>query len=1012
MAEVLQSAICHHTSDMNRTFAFLAGLVLCALAVAALAADDQPVPPEEAAAKFTLPPGFKATLFAGEPDVVQPIAFTFDDRGRLWVVECHTYPDWDSDRTDRVLILEDTNGDGRHDKRTVFWDEGKNLTGIEYGFGGIWLTAVPNLIFIPDANGDDRPDGPPEVKLDGWDLNAKHNVVNGLAWGPDGWLWGLNGILSNSLVGKPGTPDDKRTPINCGVWRYHPVSGKFDVVAHGTTNPWGLDFDEYGEAFITNCVIKHAFHVIPGAHFERMFGQDLNPRTYRLMPSIADHIHWGGGHWTESRGGHGEHDAPGGGHAHSGCMIYLGDNWPEQYRGRLYTCNIHGSRVNQDRLDPKGSSYVARHEPDFMLANDPWFRGLAIKYGPDGGVYVTDWSDSGECHDYDHADRTNGRIYKITYGEVKPFRENLRDRSDLELVANHAAKNAWRFAHARRILQERAAAGTLERDTIEKTRQQVWHASDAVETLRLVWFLSAMDGLDDRTRRAAMSIEVKRRERREDAAPLRDGGRVAAAVIRLEADRTDTPNSLLRDFGTFLDAPSPHVKGALAWLAMKRPETASIVLTRLSNRGDRDSDTDSEELAYLLWYSIERNFDQFRERFSDDIRRIPYSLTRRCFARRMAEPDEADLGRNLEALCDAIARNGTRPQLQADVAFGMFEALDGRRDVKPPRSWRVAYLVLTTDKNPQVREVGLKLALIFGDQEAIDDMLRMVADKKKPLEGRSMAVTALSQGKIPELKPRLIAALDDEPLRPTAIRHLPAFADPETPALLLGKYAAFDLESRREAIGALTSRPDWAKALLDAVEQNQIAKSDFTAYHLQQLALLGDEKTLQRTEKLFGSVRPTKEDRAEQIALWKEKLSAEAMLQADVASGKRVFERTCANCHKLFDAGGSIGPELTGAQRNNLDYVLTNVIDPSAVVPRDYQMQVLELADGRVVVGIVKEETDAVVSLQTSTALLKIAKSDIEDRTATSQSMMPEGLIQPLSFEEVRDLVAFLAADK
>ncbi|HZN36356.1 MAG TPA: PVC-type heme-binding CxxCH protein, partial [Pirellulaceae bacterium] len=201
-------------------------------------AQDRALSPDEAVASWKLPPGFQATLFAAEPEITQPMAFTFDDRGRVWVVECKSYPTWREDGTgnDRVTILEDTNGDGRHDKRTVFFDKGANLSGIEWGFGGVWLTAVPNLIFIPDRDGDDRPDAGPRVLLDGWDLKARHNVVGNLAWGPDGWLYGCNGILSNSLLGKPGTPPDRRTPMNCGVWRYHPLRHEFEAYAHGTTN--------------------------------------------------------------------------------------------------------------------------------------------------------------------------------------------------------------------------------------------------------------------------------------------------------------------------------------------------------------------------------------------------------------------------------------------------------------------------------------------------------------------------------------------------------------------------------------------------------------------------------------------------------------------------------------------------------------------------------------------------------------------------------------------------------
>src|SRR5262249_23117225 len=186
-------------------------------------AQDKPLPPNEAPPRMTLPPGFQATLFAGEPDLVQLIAFTFDDRGRLWVAECHSYPQWIRDGKpgrDRILIFEDTDGDGRFDKRTVFHDQIANISGIEVGFGGVWVCATPNLLFIPDRDGDDRPDGPPEIVLDGWSLDAIHNVFNGLTWGPDGWLYGCNGITATSKVGKPGTPEAQRTLFNCGVWRY------------------------------------------------------------------------------------------------------------------------------------------------------------------------------------------------------------------------------------------------------------------------------------------------------------------------------------------------------------------------------------------------------------------------------------------------------------------------------------------------------------------------------------------------------------------------------------------------------------------------------------------------------------------------------------------------------------------------------------------------------------------------------------------------------------------------
>jgi hypothetical protein len=274
--------------------------------------------------------------------------------------------------------------------------------------------------------------------------------------------------------------------MDCGVWRIHPVSKKFEVVMHGTTNPWGLDFDENGQFFITNCVIKHLFHAIPGAQYERMYGQDLNPHVYQLMTSCADYLHWGGGDWQSSRGGEGIHDGPGGGHAHAGCMIYQGDNWPQEYRGKLFTCNLHGKRVNADTLNSSGSGYKSARAPDFLKVADPWFRGLELKCGPDGGVYMTDWSDIGECHDYQDIHRDNGRIYKITYGQPKQVAVNLAKLTNDELLALEQHPNAWQAGHARRLLQERAIMGELPEGFAEKLQGEFEHATARPHRLRLL----------------------------------------------------------------------------------------------------------------------------------------------------------------------------------------------------------------------------------------------------------------------------------------------------------------------------------------------------------------------------------------------------------------------------------------------------------------------------------------------------------------------------------------------
>ena len=224
-------------------------------AVNTQAEGEHPPSPLAAAAKISVPNEFKVTLFAGEPYVHQPIAFDIDDRGRLWVVECYTYEgNYDLDLHDRILIFEDTNGDGAFNSRKVFWDEGQRLTGITLGFGGVWVTSAPHLLFIADHDQDDKPDSPAKILLDGFSTRARHNMVNGLRWGPDGWLYGRHGITDTSTVGTPDTPSGKRTRLNCSIWRYHPTLKQFEIVTHGTTNPWGLDYNDYGQWFFTNNV--------------------------------------------------------------------------------------------------------------------------------------------------------------------------------------------------------------------------------------------------------------------------------------------------------------------------------------------------------------------------------------------------------------------------------------------------------------------------------------------------------------------------------------------------------------------------------------------------------------------------------------------------------------------------------------------------------------------------------------------------------------------------------------
>jgi len=574
-----------------------------------------PLTAAEAVKLITVPDGFRVTLFAGEPDVAQPISMAFDERGRLWVAECYSYESsggpWKSAVRDRILIFEDTDGDGRFDKRKVFWDGAQNLTSVLPGLGGVWICSTPNVMFIPDKDRDDVPDGDPVVVLDGWnDGKIGHCVVNGLQWGPDGWLYGNQGIQGESKVGKPGAPDSERVLFNGGIWRYHPVKKIFDVVCEGTTNPWGLDWDDHGQAFFTNCVIGHLWHVIPGAHYDRMYGKDYTPNTYGLIKSCSDHLHFAGKDWTKSRSG-AEHDVIGGGHAHAGAMIYLGDNWPAAYRGAMFMVNIHGRRVNSDLLERRGSGYVGRHGPDFLRSADPWFRSLNLKYGPDGGVFINDWADVGECHDTKSVHRTSGRLYKVVYGTPKPVEPfDLAKKTDLELVALQLHANEWWVRQSRRLLQERAIAGRDLAEARAALSKILAENPDATRKLRALWALHVTGGAD--------------------LVPLLDheNEHVRAWAVRLLADeRKPLPEKVATDA-------SPLVRLFVASALQKTDPAARW--TFVEKLAQRAEDAEDPLLPLMLWYATEPLVRTDLARASKLAGETKIPLLRTSIARRIA----------------------------------------------------------------------------------------------------------------------------------------------------------------------------------------------------------------------------------------------------------------------------------------------------------------------------------------------------------------------------------------
>lgn len=956
--------------------------------------------PEAAAKAMTLPAGFRSTLFAGEPDVHQPVAFTIDERGRLWVVENYSYPDWSPYGHDRILILEDTDGDGHFDKSTVFYDQLNFATGIAVGHGGVWVGSAPYLLFIPDKNHDDVPDGPPQVVLDGWGHDDLHETLNSFVWGPDGWLYGNNGIYSPGNVGKPGATDADRIPLNACIWRYHPTKKIFEVFANGMSNQWGLDFNDVGDSFVTACVISHLWHVVQGGYFKRQSGQAYYPYVYADIQTIADHGHWAGGKSsTGSRMPSDAQDAAGGGHAHAGTLIYLGDTFPAEYRGSLLTNNILGNRINRDLLEPQGSGYVGHHGGDFMRANDGWFRGLRLELGPDGSVFDSDWYDARACHQQQPHDRTNGRIYKLSYGPVpaKPTpAPNLAKLSSAELVQIQLHANEWYVRRARVLLQERGPDPAVHAALVKIIREN----PDVTRQLRALWALHDTRGLTE-----ALALELLK----SSAAYVRGW------TIQLTCEDKRPSQALLDGFaGLAKTDPSPVVRRFLASAAQRIAVAKRWPLVEaLLAHGE---DAEDHNLPLMYWYAAEPLVPADSARAAELAKQTPLAALRPFFTKRAAAlaDDGGKPGAKGAAAKSGLDTFSTALSESDDLTFqremvdNLTAATEGKANLKMPAGWTAAYTKLSASPDVALIAKADALATRFGDKNVFAAKRRIVGDTFAPQAARQAALAVVIERNDFQLAPLYHSLLSEPGLRIGALKGLSAYDVPSTPGAIMAAWPAFNTEERRLAVSVLAARPAYARELLTAMKAKTIARADVDAAVARQIRLFKDADLDRALGEVWGVSHESPESVAADITKWKNVLTPTRFATADTSHGRAIFARTCAVCHALYGEGAKVGPELTGSNRADLDYILRNILDPNAEIGRDYQLTTIELNDGRSAAGIVQKETPSSVTIANQAETVTIARENIKKLEKLEVSLMPPGLLSGMTESEVVDLIAYL----
>ncbi|KLU03676.1 putative transmembrane protein [Rhodopirellula islandica] len=982
--------------------------------------------PEESAQHMNLPDGFEVDVVASEPELVQPIAMCFDDRGRIWMIEGNTYPTKapEGEGKDRILILEDSNGDGSFETHKVF-AEGVNLaSGIEVGFGGVWIGAAPELLFYPDADRDDVPDAEPTVLLDGWGYQDTHETLNSFTWGMDGWLYGCHGVFTHSNVGKPGTAKEDRVPLNAGVWRYHPVRHEFEVYAHGTSNPWGVDFNEDGDWFVSACVIPHLFHLSHGGRYFRQAGQHFNPHTYDDIKTIADHLHYGDGTFQSANSANrvdrelvrrtvATTSMVGGGHAHAGLTIYQADEFPAHYRGELFFHNLHGHRIVREHLEPEGSGYIGRHRPDFMMSHDHEQIGVGIMQGPDGALYTSDWHDDQTCHHRDHEiwDRTNGRLFRIRYGDLQPYRFDLSTQSLDQLVENLQHPNAYFVRQSQRILQERAAAGTLDRAQLASKLTALLRAElPRRHRLQAVWTAWTSDLLPVNGSQSSNAVRVATdlTTLLDDNDPLIRGW----AVQLIGEEQPTLSTDLLAKLQRMADSEtSPVTRRHLASFLQRIPESQRLGIARgLLKHG---IDQNDRNLPWLIWYGIEPVVDVDPAGVMSVVSNGNWNQLQRFVTRRTATTPEGRqaLVKSIGNKIEGMAKEGSVNNQFDWMLEELLQSARSRGGVVMPNAWpHVSQLLRERASATSTRDFVGALAIQFGDASALPELRKILTDPSQAASARLDAMRLLTQAKDQELGEVMLELIDDREIGSQAVRGLASYDSPKIAPLLIQRFQGWSPQKQSDALATLTSRIDSAIQLIAAMEENVIPPTIVPAYAIQNVLSLPftDDSARKRLEAAWGRIGSTSEQAKQMHEKYSGLLTPASLASADRAEGKKLYETNCGKCHRLFGEGEPIGPDLTGANRSDVNYWLENILQPNAVIGNAYQMTTFLLADGRVVSGLVRSRNEDAVTVQTPSEITVLSLDDVEIEKLSETSLMPEGQLEPMSPNQVRDLFGYL----
>jgi putative heme-binding domain-containing protein len=980
---------------------------------------NPPYSPQEALGHMTVPEGFAVELVASEPDIVNPIAMTFDERGRIWITESIEYPRKSAGvGRDRVKILEDTDRDGRADRVAVF-AEGLNIpTGVAVGHGGAWVLNAPDLLFLREKDGKETSR---EVVLTGFGRTDTHELPNSLTWGPDGWLYGLNGVFNQCRV---RSNNGKEYRFNCALWRVHPRTHEFQVVCEGTSNPYGLAWDTEGSAIVEAChwANDHLFHFVETGHYQRQAGT-FPPFTIPIG-SITDH-----GHQKT---------------AYCGLAFLETDAYPPQFRGRVVVGNIHGGAINVDRLQRDGATYLAKGEADLMSGNDAWFMPVALKIGPDGSLYVLDWYDRYHCsqdaaRDPEGVDRLKGRLYRLRYQNTpRAPRMNLATESDDQLMARLASGNIYFRETAQRILTERLVAGSrslraklegLARSSVGadpssvavmrrvdvkrlKTPNRKSEVDQSLVTLaptsserearlHALWVLIGSGALEPGFHLRMLAHS--------DSACRAWGVRAAGDFGRVSSDIDKKVAALARDS-------SPDVQLQVVIASRKINGFDAVpVLHEVLARCEHD-----KLISSIAWNNLHPLLETDGPRF----------LALMESAGRLSPALGALSPRLVERILSA-------PNPNAPAVAAFIDYLVGRDPEHAKECLSAISAKLSALPGPAFAE--LKLAL----QPTLRDLVARETDTALFLSAQLLAARlGLVQVDAATIRTRFTSADQPEAIRLQALDALMAYRDPglldalpkvfasDTPSflrhtfavlgrmedpkladVLLDQYPKLAPELQPLVIDLMLQRESWARKLLEAVLANKLSKGVLHANHLRKILEGNDREALWAVEKAFGKIRGERNPDREKVVTEMAQFCRQH--RGNPYRGQTVFRNVCAQCHTIYGEGGKVGPDITANGRASFEQLLSNIFDPSLVIGPGYQVTTVVTQDGRNLTGLVLEDNEQRIVLRLpGEGEETVPRHQVKYTRVSSLSMMPEGIETLLDKQDLGDLLAFLALDR